>query len=84
MLAMDVVDTLRHRERLVERELNEEVREEQLIDRLRTLYKSQGAKNFTLDRFLRWLSELRESLNGVCLQSCPLQRPRLRWLNSAR
>jgi hypothetical protein len=42
MLAMDVVDTLRHRERLVERELNEEVREEQLIERLRTLYKSQG------------------------------------------
>ncbi|MGE0120619.1 MAG: DUF6384 family protein [Dongiaceae bacterium] len=42
MLAMDVVDTLRHRERLVERELNEEVREEQLIERLRDLYKSQG------------------------------------------
>jgi hypothetical protein len=42
MLAMDVVDTLRHRERLVERELNEEVREEQLIERLRALYKSQG------------------------------------------
>ncbi len=42
MLAMDVVDTLRHRERLVERELNEEVREEQLIERLRSLYKSQG------------------------------------------
>jgi len=42
MLAMDVVDTLRHRERLVERELNEEVREEQLIERLSALYKSQG------------------------------------------
>ena len=42
MLAMDVVDTLRHRERLVERELNEDVREEQLIERLRALYKSQG------------------------------------------
>ena len=42
MLAMDVVDTLRHRERLVERELNEDVRDEQLIDRLRALYKSQG------------------------------------------
>jgi hypothetical protein len=42
MLAMDVVDTLRHRERLVERELNEEVREEQLVERLRALYKSQG------------------------------------------
>jgi hypothetical protein len=42
MLAMDVVDTLRHRELLVERELNEEVREEQLIERLRALYMSQG------------------------------------------
>jgi hypothetical protein len=42
MIAMDVVDTLRHRERLVERELNEELREEQLIERLRALYKSQG------------------------------------------
>jgi Family of unknown function (DUF6384) len=42
MLAMDVVDTLRHRERLVERELNEELREEQLIERLRALYKGQG------------------------------------------
>ncbi len=42
MLAMDVVDTLRHRERLVERELAEDVREQQLIERLRDLYKSQG------------------------------------------
>jgi hypothetical protein len=42
MLAMDVVDTLRHRDRLVERELNEDLREEQLIERLRALYKSQG------------------------------------------
>ena len=42
MLAMDVVDTLRHRERLVERELDEETREAQLIERLRKLYRSQG------------------------------------------
>jgi Family of unknown function (DUF6384) len=42
MLAMDVVDTLRHREVLVERELNEEAREQQLIEHLRALYKSQG------------------------------------------
>lgn len=42
MIAMDVVDTLRHRELLVERELNEELREEQLIERLRKLYESQG------------------------------------------
>ena len=44
MMAMDVVDTLRHRERLIERELNEEVREEQLIARLRALYKSSGSR----------------------------------------
>ncbi len=42
MLAMDVVDTLRHRERLVERELNADAREDQLVERLRDLYKSQG------------------------------------------
>src|SRR5262245_44507641 len=42
MLAMDVVDTLRHRERLVDRELHEDEREDQLIERLRALYKSQG------------------------------------------
>jgi hypothetical protein len=42
MLAMDVVDTLRHRESLIARELDEDDREEQLIERLRALYKSQG------------------------------------------
>lgn len=42
MLAMDVVDTLRHREVLVEREMDEEAREAQLVERLRALYKSQG------------------------------------------
>jgi len=42
MLAMDVVDTLRHREQLVERELNESGREALLVERLRELYKSQG------------------------------------------
>ncbi len=42
MLAMDVVDTLRHQERLVARELNEAAREQELIERLRNIYKSQG------------------------------------------
>ncbi|MEJ8572880.1 DUF6384 family protein [Microbaculum marinum] len=42
MLAMDVVDTLRHRENLVARELNEEERDRQLIARLREIYSSQG------------------------------------------
>ena len=35
MLAMDVVDTLRHEERLVSRELNEAARESELVERLR-------------------------------------------------
>jgi len=42
MIAMDVVDTLRHREDLVRRELNEEGRETELIARLRTIYHDQG------------------------------------------
>ena len=42
MIAMDVVDTLRHREDLVRRELNEEDREAELIARLRKIYHDQG------------------------------------------
>jgi hypothetical protein len=42
MLAMDVVDTLRHNQDLVARELNGEAREKQLIDKLRDLYHQQG------------------------------------------
>lgn len=42
MLAMDVVDTLRHREHLVARELNEENREQALLVRLREIYDAQG------------------------------------------
>ena len=42
MLAMDVVDTLRRRERLVRRELDTEGREEDLKERLRQIYHAQG------------------------------------------
>lgn len=42
MLAMDVVDTLRHRRLLVERELLSDKRDEKLLDRLREIYRSQG------------------------------------------
>jgi hypothetical protein len=42
MLAMDVVDTLRHRTSLVEHELAAEDRDDQLIQRLREMYASQG------------------------------------------
>jgi hypothetical protein len=42
MIAMDVVDTLRHREDLVRRELSEGDREAELIARLRKIYLDQG------------------------------------------
>ncbi|MEM8770396.1 MAG: DUF6384 family protein [Pseudomonadota bacterium] len=42
MLAMDIVDTLRHRERLIDRELSTEAREEKLIGRLKEIYAAQG------------------------------------------
>lgn len=42
MLAMDVVDTLRHGETLVERELSAEDRRSSMIDRLREIYRQQG------------------------------------------
>ncbi len=42
MLAMDVVDTLRHRQILVERELHADDRDKKLIERLREIYRSQG------------------------------------------
>jgi hypothetical protein len=42
MLAMDVVDTLRHEEALVEKELSQDMRDEALKKRLRQIYESQG------------------------------------------
>lgn len=51
MLAMDVVDTLRHRTRVVDMELNEDAREEQLIARLKEIYGAQGIE--VPDRILK-------------------------------
>ncbi|MGD8970881.1 MAG: DUF6384 family protein [Desulfobacterales bacterium] len=42
MLAMDVVDTLRHQRSLVQRELQSEDREADLIEKLRKIYTDQG------------------------------------------
>jgi len=42
MVAMDVVDTLRHRQQLVDRELDTEGRRERLIEKLREIYRGQG------------------------------------------
>jgi hypothetical protein len=51
MMAMDVVDTLRHRTRVVDMELNEDAREEQLIARLKEIYGAQGIE--VPDRILK-------------------------------
>jgi hypothetical protein len=42
MAAMDVVDTLRHRQGMVARELDTDARREQLLERLRGIYAEQG------------------------------------------
>jgi hypothetical protein len=42
MLAMDVVDTIRRRERVLQRELDAEGREADLTERLRKIYQAQG------------------------------------------
>jgi hypothetical protein len=42
MLAMDVVDTIRRRERVLQRELDAEGREQDLKERLRRIYEAQG------------------------------------------
>ena len=51
MMAMDVVDTLRHRTRIVDMELNESAREEQLVARLKEIYGAQGIE--VPDRILK-------------------------------
>jgi len=60
MLAMDVVDTLRHQDDLVEKELGQENRDEALKARLRQLYEGQGLE--VSDRILdEGIGALRES-----------------------
>jgi len=51
MLAMDVVDTLRNDAVLLEKDLSAPEREQQLIDRLRVIYKNQGIE--VPDKILR-------------------------------
>ena len=42
MVAMDVVDTLRHQQDIAERELDTSGRRQRLLDRLKDIYKAQG------------------------------------------
>jgi Family of unknown function (DUF6384) len=61
MLAMDVVDTLRHQDSFVARELDEETREQELIVRLRRIYRDQGIEvsDSTIEEGVKALKESR-------------------------
>ncbi len=61
MFSMDVVDTLRQDARILERELNEESKREQLKGRLREIYREQGidVPDHILEEGVRALEERR-------------------------
>jgi hypothetical protein len=61
MLAMDVVDTIRHRELVVEREMTAGTRDEALRARLREIYKGQGidVTDRVIDEGIKALKESR-------------------------
>jgi len=61
MLAMDVVDTLRHEDSLAEKELGQDMRDEALKKRLREIYESQGltVTDRILDEGIKALKESR-------------------------
>lgn len=61
MLAMDVVDTLRHEDAMVEKELSQDMRDEALKKRLRQIYESQGltVTDRILDEGIKALKESR-------------------------
>src|SRR4051794_8367420 len=84
MLAMDVVDTLRHQDNLVARELDETRREAQLIERLRQIYRDQGIE--VPDRVLHeGVRALKESRFAYTLPSPGLARAlALAWVHRGR
>jgi len=65
MLAMDVVDTLRRRKRVVDRELDEAGRAEDLRERLRKIYHTQGIEvpDHIVEEGVRALKEDRFTYN---------------------
>ena len=67
MLAMDVVDTLRRRERIANNELDDQGREEDLKERLRKIYADQGLEvpDRVIEQAVAALKEGRFTVNGV-------------------
>lgn len=85
MLAMDVVDTLRRRQRLVESELDIEGREADLKERLRKIYAAQGIQvpNHVIDEGVAALKQerfvYRPPANGLKRWLAHLYVNRGRW-----
>ena len=85
MIAMDVVDTLRHDQRILERELSDETRRAELIERLRNLYKGQGidVPDNILEEGVRALEERRfvyeSPVESVSVQLARLYVTRDKW-----
>lgn len=89
MLAMDVVDTLRHRERIVAAELDAAGREAELMRRLRDIYDAQGIEvpDSILKEGIKALEEdrfvYRPPADGVAVRLAKLYVSRRRWLAPA-
>lgn len=85
MLAMDVVDTLRHDERIALRELGDEARRKQLIERLREIYHGQGIEvpDRVLEEGVRALEEQRfvyePPRDSIQIRLARLYVTRLQW-----
>jgi Family of unknown function (DUF6384) len=85
MVAMDVVDTMRHRQILVDRELNADARRAKLRERLREIYAAQGIEvsDEALDAGIAALEEERFSYTpvegGFSIWLAKLYVARARW-----
>jgi TolA-binding protein len=72
MMAMDVVDTLRHEQQLVERELASDERDQALIDKVKRMYAAQGLE-VTDEVIAVGVADLKE--NRFAYQPPPPQGP---------
>jgi hypothetical protein len=85
MLAMDIVDTLRHRELMLARELDADDRDHRLLERLRAIYTAQGIA-VTDDALAQGVQALREDrfvyagpVPGFARSLATLYVTRARW-----
>lgn len=89
LLAMDVVDTLRHREQAVLHELESGTREEQLLVRLKDIYRAQGIEvpDHILRDGVKALGEQRFAYvppgNSLMVRLARLYVARDKWLRPA-